>query len=196
MTPFRFPIPPDAIRLFLHPDPKHVYHRAARIGDEVCACCGFSAIRAHRGHWMPDEYPEASAPFLSKFSAIPWSTMPDQKDDHWRPLDDARGTIAALDDRQRIQVGVAVFRGLLIRRIARLPRCNVFPTRYPYSPLYFHFNGGIGVIANLSLQSPARVIFAPRKDFDGWEIPHTRQPVEAVIAKRDPNWPPVDTTPV
>jgi len=190
VTPFRFPIPTDCVEMFRHPERSHVFGRVARLGDETVAADGVCAIRVDRGHWQPDYYPDASRAFLDRFSGIPWHQAPAYPSPDWRDLDDERGRIAALADGKKVGVGLAVFSSTHLRRIARLPRCQIVPPLTWDAHLFFHFNGGCGIIANRRWCAPALSLFLPRRThYDGTPVARGPMPTFAL-----PNWPPPEPT--
>ena len=104
--------------------------------------------------------------------ALARKTPPIDRDGHWRPLDDARGTIYRYGPRPiyfrskerahfnrgpSLRLGAAAIIQLAtLQLIARLPRAEVW-TDNPYGkPLQFRFNGGTVVVEPMPFLDPPK----------------------------------------
>jgi hypothetical protein len=212
--PFAYPLPGSALQEFCHPDPLHPFAAPLRWDDEALAANSYIAIRARRLALDLHDLPPATPDLLSRVERLPWAAFPSTAPaHHWGNLDDHRGDIyarapirflarhdgrwiTALSPAWRIAGSVVVPLSML-QLIARLPRAEVYLEGLANGPLYFRFTGGLGIMPNLGLDHPNRIIFRPKVYFDGTiatrERPRslildiTPPPPEAAI----PDWPPV-----
>lgn len=185
--PFHFPLPPDALPLFTHPDPAHAFHEPFALDGEVVAANGHVAIKVYRGHFSAEDYGAANQEMEARIRPLPWHLVrlhsPGGGLLHyhahdWRNLDEVRGLIydwAPIQPFIRcgrkwkfapspgIRVGGSVIVPLsLLQLIARLPRVEVLTRELDLdAPLVFRFTGGIGVIGNHRLMVASHGIFNP-----------------------------------
>lgn len=162
---FPYPINAEALEEFTHPE-QDVFSRPRRHNGEMLAANGYVALRAHKGFWNDQDYPEAGEAFLSRFNCIPWGYMDRLQPDKWRELDPVRGTIYRYHpiklwkfDREGRpsghrnaspvwRVGGCLVRLSALQLVAKLPRVEVYTgSTDARRPLWFRFNGGVGAIA-------------------------------------------------
>lgn len=213
-----FPLPELALRSFCHPVPDHLFSAPYRHAGEILAGNGYIALRASKGNWMHDEFPEASPAFLARFDALPWSHYLDLiASPHWTHTHDLQ---TALFRRTPISLWMFIthpgnpkpytpapspvwnvrdtkVRLSHLQAIARLPRCEIYhgPPPIASSPLFFRFSGGIGIIAHdPSLTVATGSILQPITDIlTGSTTERDRSP-RPVFTQPGVNWPPVDTS--
>lgn len=185
--PFHFPLPPDALPVFTHPDPAHLFHEPFAMDGEVVAANGHVAIKVYRGHFSAEDFAPATPEMEERIRPLPWHLVRlhspgggllNYRPTDWRNLDDVRGLIydwAPIQPFLRcgrtwkfapapgIRVGGSVIVPLsLLQTIARLPRAEVLTRDIDlHSPLVFRFTGGIGVIGNHRLMVASHEIFSP-----------------------------------
>jgi hypothetical protein len=183
-TPFPNPLTEDVLGAFCHPIPTHALARPVRIGAEIIAGNGYVCLRAHRGRWFDEEFPEATAEQQARIEALFWGKFDTLDPQCWEALDDVRGelyrhspiAIWAIDKHGPTgkpsptpiwKSGTcAPVRLSLLQLIARLPRCEVFTgSQDPSHPLFFRCTGARGIIAaDPRLTTTSWKIFQPRFD--------------------------------
>lgn len=163
---FPYPLPIECLGEFVHPDLNHEFASPSRHGDEVIAANGYVVIRATRGRWLDADFSEASAGFMARVDALPWSHAREMKEDKWKFLDGAKRFITArarlgMFSGTRVAaspvwlVGDVLVRLSVLQAVALLPRVEVAWTDRAL-PLWFRFSGGIGAIAaDWRLRDPA-----------------------------------------
>lgn len=202
---FPYPLPEYALDEFCRPESGHVFSQPKRHDGDICAGNGYVMIRAHRGRWIDDEFPEASSEFLMRMARIPWARYQMIPSTAFREIAPIRGSIASrgtigfwMDGTAKVnpspvwRVGRPLVRLSLLQLIARLPRVEVAWTDDADSPLWFRFTGGIGAVAydsRLTLASYS--IFQPQAD------PLTGETMRRQTIPKPsfslPGWPPADS---
>lgn len=197
-APFPNPLTEDVLAAFCHPSPAHPLARPVRIGAEIIAGNGYVCLRAHRGRWFDDEFPEASDQQRQRIEKLSWSKFDTLDPACWEPLDDVRGNIYRFapiafwaDTKPGQPIGkpsptpiwkcgyAAPVRLSLLQLIARLPRCEVFTGPQDRShPLYFRCTGARGIVAA-----------DPRLETTSWKIfqPHYDQMADRVVHRKKGN---------
>jgi hypothetical protein len=204
---FPFPLPAMALDEFRHPAEWHLFHRACRHGGEVLAGNGYLALRAMKGNWLDDEFPAASAEFLSRFGKLPWDRFKGLPD-AWEALDRQRGRIferarhgqwldgkAAPSPVWEINGKVRV-RLSHLQVVAMLPRAEVYVGHADKTdPLFVKFSGGLAMIAaDARLERHTGVLFAPRTCCLTKETLRREDRPRPRLVQPGVVWPPVDTT--
>lgn len=182
--PFGYPVPPEALAFFVHPDHRHLFHLPFRHPEDGHLYLGSAValrLRASRSinpaeFLLPD--PEA----LRRFEALPWArfTHAATQPKAWRCLDDHRGTIYAdplLPVHVRTPGGIAIDRGTknvricgapivplaVLQLIARLPRIELYTGGCTLTgPVLFRFSGGEGIIPHYGLEVAHFEMLKPR----------------------------------
>jgi len=155
MTPFRHPLPPDALRLFCHPSPGHDLAQPVHTADgTVLAGNGYVALKANAGHWHATDYPAASPGQLHRFSSLPWPKLAAAAADprlrhRWLFLDDIRADVFRPAHLRMIAPAGVIFTSPIVaiagqpillsilQSIARLPGAEFFADQDVTAPLYF-----------------------------------------------------------
>lgn len=160
--PFRHPVPVEAIGHFCHPWEKHHYHLPAwgREG-KLYASNGFLAVRFF--NFTPAEGPGPMA-VVDRLMKLPWHSGKFEDAKAWRKLDDVTLDLFreglfpvwpptrrayTVDPCARINHG-ALVPLVSLQLISRLPRCEIYTTIDRGAPVAFRFNGGEGLIAQLT----------------------------------------------
>lgn len=182
--PFGYPVPPEALGFFVHPDPKHVFHSAFRHPFDGTVIAGSAvAIRLRASRSIdPAEYPEPSDEALRRIDALPWArfTHAATEPKAWRCLDDHRGTIYGdplLPVHVRTTGGIAIDRGTknvricgapivplaVLQLLARLPRIELYTGGCSLTgPVLFRFSGGEGIIPHYGIERAHFEMLKPR----------------------------------
>lgn len=167
--PFRHPVPAEAIEFFQHPRPGHPFAAPAWGRDsKLYVANGWVAARFFN---FPASFGTGPQTTVDRLMKLPWGTNYTDKS-AWRMLDDVtldlfkegifdmwRGESGGyrIDPVVRINHGTNVAL-VSLQLISRLPRCEIYTTVDRTMPLPFRFNGGDGLISQLSheqwLQSP------------------------------------------
>lgn len=195
-----YPLPAHALETFRRPHPAHALHGIHRHDGELLVGNGYVAVRAHRGLWMPSEYPEAAGEFLERFGALPWERP---LAGPWRALDEAsaalwrRGEIGMWDGDRLAASPVWLVVDTLVRLsvlqlVARLPRAEVLVGNADREdPMFFRFAGGRGIIArDRRLTQWSFHLWPPRHDcLTGERLERETRPKPCFSL---PGWPPPD----
>lgn len=161
--PFRYPVPPLAIRYFCHPWPEHRYHLPAwgRDGKLYAGNC-WVAVRFFN-------FTAAQGPgtmeVVDALRKLPWHNVRHESAAAWRALDDVGGDLFREGLLNPWRVDLSGFRwdppvcvsdsvlvpAAALQMIYRLPRCEIY-TRLDRGCRFvpFRFNGGEGLVARLS----------------------------------------------
>lgn len=205
---FPYPLELEHLAEFCHPSESHQLFRPAFHDGKALAGNEYIMIRADRGRWLPSDFDQPSADFLTRFMV---DLCPAKDSDEWRSIDDIKGSLYRFGVRGMWlkgkcapspvwRVGSAFLARLShLQMIGRLPRCEIIPPRgrqYDAEPLYFRFNGGVGILAHdPKLTESSFSVFAPRYCPVGGHEMKRSKPLNWNFGTPPPPEPPLDDWP-
>lgn len=206
MKSYPFPLPESALADFCSPLEGHALGKPFHHEGFIYAGNGYLAIRASKGRWIDDEFPDLEGEAKRRMMSLPWEQAR-MAAGEWRELDTVRGDLFRsgtidlwLGDRPAPspvwRVGKALVRLSHLQRMAMLPRAEVCPRATgPNLPLFFRFSGGLGIIpANKRLTIHSRELFPPQYcPLRGHEIERPTQQFLG-LPSTNRNWPPPEPT--
>lgn len=157
MKPFSHPLRYDTLAELAHPSPRHHYAAPALLGGVACVTNGYVALKAYRGLWAADDFPEPPAGFWQSFEAIPFDRFPSKGE--WHPIAAhlsalyRRGEIKPFGRDHRAAPSPAVCVGRvnvllsMVQLAARLPKCEISVADTGAPALYFRCSGAMGLVA-------------------------------------------------